>query len=631
MTRSRSSVLYLIVVFFTVAAKYNVLSSSLHHAPAASPSPSSGRTTTTNDDSNPLPRPKSSSVTFLYELYEQEIFDPGTNSWTSRRFTQSPITGGGGRDSTSLDPQSCSPPRNYLFDGEWKIDMASESRDGFGWEYYVGKYDGLGRRRRRWVRTLRRVSSLSSVGVAAKKSIEKKRQLTTLLAKDTKSYHPSLLRAIKDQYNFKGFGWSLHKSLIFVRSVGATFRIPLSANFDFYDKYLAAPYISWSTYVGYPLMIATFLNASIPLEAIRWLIGGVIWKVQWLLAVISASIRLGLEALIWIVLWPFRLWKAWTQLIMGFVARGTKTPQEEESMQSTIDGIDEAVNCNATEKSNIVESSDGPIVRIETHIEINNTSEYESATAVVDSPRGGAASNIAQLSPFRKKHLTIFGNEVPTFHRTSSVEYSSTIQERIGVCISWRVSRERGYEYRWNYFYTCLPTQLFWGHLEEERKRRAKAVRRSLMGIWGKRIDSSSQKVAENDDDTRIKESNSRSNSQSKPPILSSFLSEHSSTLGISSGFPLPVDPYFNISLLLSSSAFYYGWLLKSIRKLFELPMPNSLSLTEDTTTSANVNSRPTDAGEKLVSSALKHERSIDEDVLMNSTSTSTELNVANL
>ena len=52
--------------------------------------------------SNDTPRSQSSSaVTFLYELYEHEIYNPSTDGWSSRRFTQSPITGGGGRDSTS--------------------------------------------------------------------------------------------------------------------------------------------------------------------------------------------------------------------------------------------------------------------------------------------------------------------------------------------------------------------------------------------------------------------------------------------------------------------------------------------------------------------------------------------------
>lgn len=58
---------------------------------------------TIDDDNgdNKILRQSSSAITFLYELYEHEIYNPSTDSWTSRRFTQSPVTGGGGRDSTS--------------------------------------------------------------------------------------------------------------------------------------------------------------------------------------------------------------------------------------------------------------------------------------------------------------------------------------------------------------------------------------------------------------------------------------------------------------------------------------------------------------------------------------------------
>ena len=61
------------------------------------------KTATEGSSNNKTPplRSQSSAVTFLYELYEHEIYNPSTDSWTSRRFTQSPITGGGGRDSTS--------------------------------------------------------------------------------------------------------------------------------------------------------------------------------------------------------------------------------------------------------------------------------------------------------------------------------------------------------------------------------------------------------------------------------------------------------------------------------------------------------------------------------------------------
>lgn len=282
MTR-RFSCLFLAATLFIVATKYHVTSSPTPQSnppaapPALLPSSSSSKTSLGEDaaagiipsegeaneaespsqnangnrgQQQPLRTAKPSSVTFLYELYEHEIYNPKTGSWTSRRFTQSPVAGGGGRDSTSLDPQSCAPPRNYLFDSEWKIDMASESRDGFGWEYYIGKYDGLGRRRRRWVRSLMRVGSStaavagSSGSVASAAAALKKKRAVDAKKKTSKSSSAAkstakggALQAVREQYNFKGFGWSFYKSFLFKRSFGASLRIPLSANFDSVSSY----------------------------------------------------------------------------------------------------------------------------------------------------------------------------------------------------------------------------------------------------------------------------------------------------------------------------------------------------------------------------------------------------------
>lgn len=562
--------------------------------------------------------------------------------------------------------------------------MASESRDGFGWEYYVGRYDGLGRRRRRWVRTLKRVSTIipssssgSSVAMATtnadttaasgggKKSSfmdAKKKQSSKTLAKkpkvSTSRQRASIYTIIKDQYNFKGFGWSFYKSLLLAKSFGAAFRIPLSANFDSYDKYLAAPYISTSTFVGYPWVIATFLNASLPLDAIKWAIGGVLWKIQWALAVVSAFVRGVIEAVIFIVLWPWRLWRTSLEMLAMLVSRlrigPTKSVVEAEASQTLFDGADKVAEKDATMN-----------VTIETHIEMNNSSEFSvdnvgevsATTAVVDSPRGGASTtNNAQVSTtttkssqkkkdkIKKKHLTLLGNEVPSFHRSNSIEYSTTIQERLGMCISWRVSQQRGYEFRWHFFYTCLPTVLFWNQIEEERKKRLDSVRRRLWGVWNARKnDPSSAKfvgtIEADKIDDRDKEpkppskSSSRSNKDSQSHFLSSFLSDHSSTVGMSSGFPLPVDPYFSLSLMLSLSGFYYGWLLKYIRSLFVLPLPqsrptrvspsrqkeryyndllNSISDDEATTMSESDDKLSTNS-EKLVSSALKKKLTLEE------------------
>ena len=49
----------------------------------------------------------------------------------------------------------------------------------------------------------------------------------------------------------------------------------------------------------------------------------------------------------------------------------------------------------------------------------------------------------------------------------------------------------------------------------------------------------------------------------SKNSAVSSFLNDHSSSVGFSTGWPLPVDPFFSFNLLVSLSGFYYGWLLK--------------------------------------------------------------------
>jgi len=506
--------------------------------------------------------------------------------------------------------------------------MASQSRDGFGWEYYVGKYDGLGRRRRRWVRTLRRVSSSVPVSsVAAKKKLmdakKQKESSTTLTSKESvaKTHHPNVFRAIRDQYNFKGFGWTFYKSFLFARSFGAAFRIPLSANFDFYDRHLAAPYISSSTYFGYPWVVATFLNASIPKEAIVRLMDGVLWKIRWGLALVSALIRSVVETVIWMVLGPWRLWRASVQTMGILVSRVPQT-REDDIANSSVDGVvDQAVDTDATNA--MIDYGEGTSVSIETHIEINNSSECVSATAVADSPRGGASNNTStRVSSFRKKHLTISGHEIPTFHRPTSLEYSSTIQERIGVCVSWRVSQERGYEFRWNFVYTFLPTFIFWRQLEEERNRRLGSVRR-FMGVWGKRNDPSSAKYVgtievdkiQDKDDSRSESksiSSSRSKSSSKTPTVPSFWSEHSSTLGMGSGWPLPIDPYFSFNLMLVLSSFYYGWLLKYIRSLFvALPTPQTRSKDKElgqnnATISSTDNDGLSPSSQKLVSRALK-------------------------
>ncbi len=644
---------------------------------STSSSASSSSFSTTHGGSSSSSRSSSGGVvSFLYELYEHEIYNQKTDSWTSRRFTQSPVAGGGGRDSTSLDPSRCSPPRNYDFDGEWKIDMTNrDSRDGFGWEYYVGRYDGLGRRRRRWVRSLIRMRSASLGGVRpatttttttrtgggaksfADAGKKKRKSTTTTTTTTTTSSGNSnnknknkkrgrdddgtdlLLRAVRDQCTFKGFGWSINKSLVFARSVGATFRVPLSANFDSYEKYRAAPFVSTGVYFGYPWAIAALLNASVPVEAIKWAMGGVVWKVWWGAAVVSALLRCVAEVGIWAILWPWRLWSATVRLLAGISPggghAGTRRRDDDDNFpESTM--IDDVIieGPAAVIANDLVDVSDdgSPIVSIETHIEVNNSSAHRgdpaSVAAVVDSPRGGASSDtssrvVSSSSSFRKRrHLTMFGGEIPPFHRTTTIEYSSIIQERLGVSLSWRLSRVRGYEYRCNFFFSCMPTRIFWGQVEEERRRQVDRVRRAVdfRGSRDSPTTSSAKQagtteVKQVDEDAnagRLDVQSSRSKSQaSSSSMLSSFLSEHFSAVGINTGWPLPMEPYFALNLVLTLSGFYYGWLLEYIRSIF-VPSPRGKLELESKELGLVASSA---SSEKVVSSALKKNIPLEEEV----------------
>lgn len=435
--------------------------------------------------------------------------------------------------------------------------MAGETRDGFGWEYYVGKYDGLGRRRRRWVRELQRISSGSNVMLnkssgkqkKKKKMIQQQKKAQVARSRDT-----SLFQTIQQQYNFKGFGWGFYKSLLFMRSFGAAIRTPLSSNFDFYDQHTAWPYISTSTYFGYPWIIATFLNASLPVDAIEYVIGGAVWKVQWSLAVFSALTRSIVEALVWILLSPWRLSVGAMQTITALAGNTDYEKQDKKIADSLISIIHENKETS--------ESIDNTDIKMESFIELSNTTDVNSvndvpisANTVVESPRGGAAPKST-----RKKRLTLFGKEVPTFHRPYSIEYSSTIQRRVGVCVSWRVSRERGYEYRCNFFLTCVPTILFWQQLGEERNRRIHEMKQFKAKVFGSGKSTKKNSVGSS--------SKSIAKRSSKDSTLSSFYNQHSGAIGFSSGWPLPVDPFFSLNLMMSLSGFYYGWILKSIGSL---------------------------------------------------------------
>jgi hypothetical protein len=466
-----------------------------------------------------------------------------------------------------------------------------------------------------------------SAAASTKLNSSKKKQtnINPKQKQQVKNNNNSILRSIQEQYNFKGFGWSINKSLIFAHSIGATLRIPLSANFDCYEQYRAAPFISTGIYFGYPWAVATMLNASLPIEALRWLIAGILYKIQWGMAVMSAITRLCIEVVVYVILWPWRVWSTLLKAMTKVIERSRVIQrQQQQQKQHDVDPT------NAAEL--IVNDTDGgTIVSIETHIELNNNKnnnnsslnneveEDDSVTvvSVIDSPRGGGGGDESGrrrsdgvtsekiMVPFflRKEHRTILGHEVPPYHRSTTIEYSSTIQERLGVSMSWRLSKNRGYEYRCNFFFSCMPTRTFWKQLEEERKRRLDSLllrrrkNEKVLSAMTPPLDVTTtidDKIGTNNLDSSRYIQNIRS-------ILPSFLTEHYSAVGLSTGWPLPMEPYYALSLVLSMSGFYYGWLMDYIRSIL---LPSSHHGTFDHR-DKKLGSTADNSG-KIVSSMLK-------------------------
>ena len=337
------------------------------------------------------------------------------------------------------------------------------------------------------------------------------------------------------------------------------------------------------------------------MEALKWVFGSVIWKFTWAMAVISACIRGVVESVIRMLMLPWRIWKAFVHLINYVKTRLYKMfvyeSQDNKIAQSLLDSIGEEGNEDATKKNT---------TEVEAYIGIStsSTAEIDEDGEAVTVPRGGA-SNTARSS-FRKKHLTMRGHEIPPFHRRKNIEYSNDISERVGVCISMRVSEERGFEYRWNFFYSCLPTLEFWG-------------RRIGIGDKTKNIaeQSTSNKTHLVEGD-KIKGTGSSASSPKKHSKLQSFLDDHTASLGCSGGWPLPVDPHFSCNLLLSLNRFYYAWLLKNISSILLPSSKPSSNGKKAASTNSQLTQETAAATKKLSSKHSSRLESSSEDAISN-------------
>eukprot|EP00980_Cylindrotheca_fusiformis_P011861 scaffold2817_cov130-Cylindrotheca_fusiformis.AAC.16 len=188
--------------------------------------------------------------TGIVQVLETEVWDETNQAWkaSGERWTTT-------KGNPSASPSEMKPPEGFEFEGDWKIVVSSG--DAMGWEYQY-QYLRPPKRKRTWLRSTKQ--SRHQAGKAAPSAV---------------SFRPKgpvarSLSMIHDDFNFKGYGVALFKSLIFPKSMGISLRLPLTTNFGTWDRHPEFPNFSSSVSFMFPWTIGAFLSGSVHLEWVKW-------------------------------------------------------------------------------------------------------------------------------------------------------------------------------------------------------------------------------------------------------------------------------------------------------------------------------------------------------------------------
>jgi hypothetical protein len=514
---------------------------------------STATTTATTATSTATDSPTKSS---LVQVYEHEHFSKTTHAWvggsspqSTDRWTSSPTNHG--RGVKILPPPSeLLAPKGYEYTGDWKIDVTSSistavnvgggiggigsslnniSKDELGWEYFIS--NGVGRRRRRWLRTVVEVpvttssSSLSSsstlLNVPPSKSMGIHRQRVTssrpgkgrgsvlLDPLDLPGYHLSkrILKDLRDSFNFKGFGMTGSKSLI-TKGIGIGCRLPLSANFDFWESRPFLPLVNCSLIMYYPLRIAFVLNASLPMglfKTVFWT--GMDW-IAWLVMTIYCIVW---KSLMTDLVWKLLLWNS-IKVMGKILALG---PEEEvlEDYGEYNNGRDDddynQHNDNGKSQEDLMDESFSD----DDYNKLHGKKKFQD----------------------EKRAIRLLGREYPSMPQRRAVIYSRAISERLGVNVGMHLSKARGFEVRYAWWHSYLPT----------------------VDYLNSKIDSIKSLLM-----------NTPKASKMKKGAVSRLLGGKVASLGLVWGGFSPEAPYYSCSSSFSISGLYPGDALRKFREI---------------------------------------------------------------
>mmetsp|Transcript_25324 Transcript_25324/g.56279 ORF Transcript_25324/g.56279 Transcript_25324/m.56279 type:complete len:889 (+) Transcript_25324:3-2669(+) len=502
------------------------------------------------------------------------------------------------------------------------------TRDEWGWEYYWDYGTGVGRRRRRWLRKLRpaivatrdaaevllgeqqgrrreevveddgeevEVDSREASGrktidqqdevvlaveksdidtaeenveekVAAKKKPKKEEarvedksstQPTTTSSSSSNTKHPrqssssikrrsrptttptqllsrTILRPLRDNWNFKGYGLSIMKSLTFPTSGGISLRLPLTINLDWYERHPELPSLSSSASYYYsntnPWTYAVFLNASLPMELIRFCVRR-FGEYGWFLAGVLWSTLLLISDAVWTVLiWPVTVLGRFGSLLSDMALNdGLTNNRSGKSNKSKTKKNSRKKKRNQRKKKNNKDATDDTVI--------------------------------------------ILGQSFPRLPGPRGIVYSTSIQDRVGVSASWRVSARRGYEFRISYWHLFLPTLLalasFAGKTAKLLVVSSSEREKGRVPMKG-RVGGDLDEIEDDDDEpSTVKARVDLWHRIAEP--CEEWITRRTGSLGISWGGPIPDSPFWSASAVLSLSGFYPREVADELRKSMSL------------------------------------------------------------
>ena len=190
--------------------------------------------------------------------------------------------------------------QNQTWIGEWKIAVTSLSQSG--WEYSRRRSSGSsssssrgGRskpplptttstsstprrispllqythRQRIWLRTIA-ITTIDNGVRSPQQHPIKVSKLKNRKKRRSTNVYLRMIEAIQDDWNFKGFGLTFVKSVLYRNAFGFAFRIPLTMHFKTWERCPALPNIGSSIAVFLPqLCICLFINMSLRIEYIQ--------------------------------------------------------------------------------------------------------------------------------------------------------------------------------------------------------------------------------------------------------------------------------------------------------------------------------------------------------------------------